>query len=105
MAGTLDVLVIGGGVNSVCCAYYLAEQGHSPVLVERDQVCSVGGSTYGNAGMIVPSDVVPLAAPGVLERGMRWRFDASPPTFGKRTQCLQLAIADTQWHSRRRLHT
>ncbi len=74
-----DVLVIGAGVIGACCALHLARRGARVTVVERDEVCSRYGSTYGNAGMVVPSDVFPLAAPGVLGRGLRWMLDSGSP--------------------------
>ncbi|MEL6925795.1 MAG: FAD-dependent oxidoreductase, partial [Bacteroidota bacterium] len=35
----------------------------------------------GNAGMIVPSHVVPLAAPGMIAQGIRWMFNAESPFY------------------------
>jgi D-amino-acid dehydrogenase len=74
-----EVLIVGGGVVGVCCAYYLADRGLRPLVVERDEICSRSGSTYANAGLVVPSEVYPLAAPGVLGRGLRWLLDSSSP--------------------------
>ena len=67
-----DVLVIGAGVIGVCSAYYLQKAGRRVTIVERDEVCS--GSSYGNAGWVVPSHSVPLAAPGAVLRCLRWMF-------------------------------
>ncbi|MBI4012853.1 MAG: FAD-dependent oxidoreductase [Candidatus Rokubacteria bacterium] len=74
-----DVLVIGGGVIGVCAAYYLAREGAAVTLVEKDDVCA--GSSYGNAGLIVPSHSVPLAAPGVLWQGLKWMLDPTSPFY------------------------
>lgn len=87
MSERVDVLVIGGGIVGVSCAYYLAECGRRPVVVERDEVCSLTGSTYANAGLIVPSDVEPLAAPGTLGRGRRWMLDGSSPFWFRPRLC------------------
>jgi len=87
MSERVEVLVIGGGIIGVSCAYYLAERGLKPVVVERDEVCSFTGSTYANAGLIVPSDVEPLAAPGVLSRGLRWMLDSSSPFWFRPRLC------------------
>jgi len=62
MKGETDVLVIGGGAIGVCAAYYLAEQGLSVSLVEQGEIAS--GCSGANAGLIVPSFSIPLAAPG-----------------------------------------
>lgn len=87
MSERVEVLVIGGGIVGVSCAYYLAERGLKPVVVDRDEVCSFTGSTYANAGLIVPSDVEPLAEPGVLSRGMRWMLDPASPFWFRPRLC------------------
>jgi D-amino-acid dehydrogenase len=76
-----DVVVIGGGVIGVCAAYYLARQGTRVTIVERGEIAA--GSSYGNAGLIVPSHAVPLAAPGVLWRGIKWMADPESPFYIK----------------------
>jgi D-amino-acid dehydrogenase len=76
-----DVLVIGAGVIGVCSAYYLQKAGRRVTIVERDEVCS--GSSYGNAGWIVPSHSVPLAAPGAVLKGLRWMFNPESPFYIK----------------------
>ena len=35
--------------------------------------------SYGNAGMVVPSHFVPLAAPGMVGLGLRWMLDPASP--------------------------
>ncbi len=76
-----DILIIGGGVIGVCSAYYLAGRGQRVTLVEQGDIAS--GSSYGNAGLIVPSHSVPLAAPGVLTQGLRWLLDPESPFYIK----------------------
>jgi D-amino-acid dehydrogenase len=75
------VVVIGGGVIGVCAAHYLREAGARVTLVERGEIAS--GSSYGNAGLIVPSHSVPLAAPGVLWRGIKWMRNPESPFYIK----------------------
>jgi D-amino-acid dehydrogenase len=76
-----DVLIIGGGVIGVCTAYYLAEAGRSVTLIEQGDIAA--GSSYGNAGLIVPSHITPLAAPGALSSGLRWMLDPESPFYIK----------------------
>jgi D-amino-acid dehydrogenase len=71
------VVVVGGGVIGICAAYYLARAGASVTLLERADIAA--GSSHGNAGLIVPSHAVPLAAPGVLGRALRWMADPESP--------------------------
>jgi D-amino-acid dehydrogenase len=75
------VLIIGGGVIGVCSAYYLTARGREVILLDKGEICS--GSSYGNAGLIVPSHSIPLAAPGVLGAGLRWLLDAESPLYIK----------------------
>ena len=72
-----DVLVIGGGVIGVCTAYYAAKAGRKVTLVERGEICS--GCSWGNAGWVVPSHCIPLAAPGVLKKALKWMWSSSSP--------------------------
>mgnify|MGYP006281087119 CR=1 FL=1 len=78
-----DVLIIGGGIIGICSAYYLLDEGYSVTLLEKDTVNA--GSTYGNAGLIIPSDSLPVPGPGVLTQGLRWLLDASSPFYIKPT--------------------
>jgi len=75
------VLVIGGGVIGVCAAYYLHKQGHEVTLV--DQSSMDFGASYVNAGYLSPSHIIPMAAPGVMKKGLKWMFDATSPLFIK----------------------
>ncbi len=53
--------------------YYLAKRGLPVTLLEKDTIAS------GDAGLIVPSHSIPLAAPGVLSKGLRWMLDLESP--------------------------
>ena len=81
MARQVDVLIIGGGVAGICTAHFLIERGREVTVVEKDEVCA--GSSYGNAGLIVPSHSVPLAEPGVIGQGLRWMLDPDSPFYIK----------------------
>jgi D-amino-acid dehydrogenase len=71
------VVVVGGGAIGVCCAWYLSRQGLKVTLLERDEVGE--GCSYGNAGLVVPSHSIPLAAPGVWQQGLRWMLRPGSP--------------------------
>ncbi|MGD9362234.1 MAG: FAD-dependent oxidoreductase [Desulfobacterales bacterium] len=76
-----EALVIGGGAIGICCAYYLHALGKNVTVVEKDQICS--GSSYGNAGLVVPSYSMPLAAPGVISQGLKWMLNPESPFYIK----------------------
>jgi D-amino-acid dehydrogenase len=72
-----DVLVVGAGAVGVAVAHYLALEGVGVVAVDaRDHVG--GECSYGNAGLIVPSHVIPHTGPGLLRRVPRWLLPGSP---------------------------
>lgn len=75
-----DVLVIGGGVIGLSIAYYLSKAGHAVRIVESDPSLA-SSCSEGNAGMIVPSHFIPLAAPGVISQGLKWMLDPKSPFF------------------------
>jgi D-amino-acid dehydrogenase len=83
------IVVVGGGVVGVSSAYYLAREGWDVTLLDKGEICS--GSSYGNAGLIVPSHVVPLAAPGVWWQGVKWMLDPESPFYIKPRASLELA--------------
>jgi D-amino-acid dehydrogenase len=72
------VLVIGAGVVGLCTALYCLRRGFAVTLVERDGP-DRRGCSFGNAGMIVPSHFVPLAAPGAVRQGLAWMLDPRAP--------------------------
>ena len=72
-----DVVIIGGGIVGLCSAYYLSEKGYKIAIIDKgnfEDNCS-----QGNAGFIVPSHIVPLAAPGMITKGVKWMFNPESP--------------------------
>jgi len=73
------VVIVGGGIIGLSSAYYLLKEGWDITILDKgtlDDNCS-----FGNAGMIVPSHFVPLAAPGMVQQGIRWMFDSKSPFY------------------------
>jgi D-amino-acid dehydrogenase len=75
------VIVLGGGVIGLCSAYYLKDSGFEVTILDKGDFSS--GTSFGNAGMIVPSHFVPLAQPGIIAKGIKWMFDAEGPFYVK----------------------
>jgi D-amino-acid dehydrogenase len=65
----MKVVVIGGGVVGMCCAYELQRGGADVHVLERGRVG--GGASRGNTGWVCPSFTYPLPAPGVIREGLR----------------------------------
>jgi D-amino-acid dehydrogenase len=68
-----SVIVIGGGVIGLACAWSLRQAGCDVVVVEAGELA--GGASRGNAGWLTPSLATPLAAPGILRTGLRSALD------------------------------
>ena len=75
-----DVLIIGGGPVGLSCAYYLLKSGRQVTILDAHEIGKGSGS--GNAGHIVPSHIIPLAAPGVVTSAFKWMLDPAHSPFG-----------------------
>ena len=75
------VVIVGGGIIGFSCAYYLIEEGHEVVLVDKDSFKS--GASIVNAGYIIPSHIIPLASPEVLRKGIKWMLNSNSPFYIK----------------------
>ena len=67
----MKVVVVGGGIAGLCCAYYLRRRGVDVTIVERDRVGSRTASSWGNGGWIAPAQAGPLPEPGLTVNGLR----------------------------------
>jgi D-amino-acid dehydrogenase len=76
------VIIIGGGVIGRCIAYYAAQRGHKITIIDRNSE-EHGGCSSGNAGMIVPSHLIPPAAPGAVALGLKWMWNPESPFWIK----------------------
>lgn len=74
-------IIIGGGVIGLFTAYYLDQSGWEVEIVDQGDLSN--NCSYGNAGMVTPSHFVPLAAPGMVEQGIRWMFNSKSPFYVK----------------------
>lgn len=77
-----NVVIIGGGVIGLSTAYYCAKRGHRVTLIDRNPE-QRDGCSFGNAGMVVPSHFVPLAAPGAVSTAFKWMFNPESPLYIK----------------------
>lgn len=86
-----DVVIIGGGVVGLWCAWHLQQSGRQVTIVDKGDFTD--GCSYGNAGMIVPSHFIPMASPGIVSKGIQWMFKKDSPFYIRPRLNLEL----TQW--------
>jgi D-amino-acid dehydrogenase len=72
-----DVLILGGGIVGLACAYYLLKSGRSVTIIEQNTLAS--GSSHGNCGTITPSHATPLAMPGMITKALKWMLTPDAP--------------------------
>ncbi|PKV75217.1 NAD(P)/FAD-dependent oxidoreductase [Pontibacter ramchanderi] len=73
------VVIVGGGIIGMFTAWYLTEAGFSVTIIDKGDLrdnCSIG-----NAGMLVPSHIIPLASPGIISKGLRWMLSSTSPFY------------------------
>ncbi|QDT12838.1 FAD-dependent oxidoreductase [Planctomycetes bacterium K23_9] len=74
------VAIIGGGVVGMATAWFCQQQGHQVTVIDR-KPSQRDGCSFGNAGMLVPSHVIPLAAPGMIAMGLKWMWNPESPFY------------------------
>lgn len=84
----MRVHIIGGGIIGLSAAWYLRKEGFEVTVIEAQDLQE--GTSHGNAGMIVPSHFIPLAAPGVIAKGIKWMFSRKSPFYIKPRLSLEL---------------
>lgn len=72
-----DIIIIGGGIIGLSTAYYLQKEGHKVTIIEKSNFSS--GASFVNAGIITPSHIVSLAAPGMITKGLKWMLSSTSP--------------------------
>ncbi|WP_435261652.1 NAD(P)/FAD-dependent oxidoreductase [Tenacibaculum sp. nBUS_03] len=72
-----NTLIVGGGIIGLCSAYFLHKEGHNVTVIDKSDLLS--GASHVNAGLITPSHIISLAAPGMINKGIKWMFSATSP--------------------------
>lgn len=75
----MKATIIGGGIIGLSAAWYLHEAGWQVTVLERGDLRD--NCSFGNMGYLSPSHFVPLAAPGMVEKGIAWMFNAKSPFY------------------------
>lgn len=74
----MKILVLGAGVIGVTTAWYLAQEGHEVIVVDR-QYDVAEETSAGNAGQVSPGYATPWGAPGIPLKAVKWMFEKHAP--------------------------
>jgi D-amino-acid dehydrogenase len=77
-----NILIIGAGAIGLSCALHCARKGYRVTVLERNGAAR-DGCSFGNAGMVVPSHFIPLAAPGMVALGLKMMWNPESPFYIK----------------------
>jgi D-amino-acid dehydrogenase len=77
------VIVIGGGIIGLTCAYYLRKKGYEVVVIDKGTPGAACSS--GNLGWICPSLSQPVPAPGLVKTSLKWMMKRDSPLYIKPT--------------------
>ncbi len=75
------VIVIGAGIVGLSTAYYLHKKGIAVTVI--DNTDGNDNCSFGNAGYISPSHIIPLASPGIINQGLKWMLNPESPFYIK----------------------
>ncbi len=77
-----QVTILGAGVIGLSTALQCARRGLRVTVIDQ-KPRQRDGCSFGNAGMIVPSHFIPLAAPGMVRLGLKWMWNPESPFYIK----------------------
>ena len=77
----MKTVIVGAGVIGLMSAYYLRRAGFDVIVADRTD--GTDNCSFGNAGYISPSHIIPLSSPGIVAQGLKWLLSASSPFYIK----------------------
>jgi D-amino-acid dehydrogenase len=77
----MKVIVVGAGITGVSAAEWLRRDGHAVTLIDRVRPGDPEQASYGNAGMISSSGVVPVSVPGLIWKAPGMLLDPDSPLY------------------------
>lgn len=73
------IAVLGAGMVGVATAIWLQRSGHKVTLVDREGVAA--GASYGNAGILACSGIIPVSKPGLIFKAPLMLLNPDQPLF------------------------
>jgi len=81
MSVALKVAVVGAGIVGVSTAEWLRRDGHAVTILDRIDPGTPDQASYGNAGLLARTAVVPVSVPGLLKHVPSMLLDPDGPLF------------------------
>lgn len=76
------IIIVGGGINGLCAAYYLQKKNHYNItIIDKGDISN--NCSFGNMGFLSPSHFIPLASPGIISEGLKYMLSSSSPFYIK----------------------
>lgn len=75
------IIIAGGGVIGLSAAYYLQKQNYDITIIDDGAITD--NCSFGNMGLLAPSDFVPLASPAALAEGLKSLLNRTSPVYIK----------------------
>lgn len=75
------IIIVGGGVNGLCAAYYLNKKNYDVTVIDKGDISN--NCSFGNMGFLSPSHFIPLASPGIVAEGLKHMLSSTSPFYIK----------------------
>jgi D-amino-acid dehydrogenase len=85
---TAESVVIGAGIVGIATAYHLVREGAAVTIVDRAP--EGDKASFGNAGAIAVTEIVPASVPGLAWQVPRWLLDPLGPLAVRPAHAFQL---------------
>lgn len=79
MLKTKHALIIGAGISGLATAYHLNQTGMEVTVFDKTE--ATNNCSFGNAGLIAPRYIIPLASPGVISQGLGYMLKKESPFY------------------------
>lgn len=83
MTTPLKIAVIGAGIVGVSTALWLQRDGHDVTVFDRIEPGDPNQTSYGNAGLLARSSVIPVPTPGLVKAVPKMLLGKNGPLFLK----------------------
>ena len=74
-----DVIIIGGGIVGLSCAYFLQKNGRKVTIIDESDITN--STSFGNAGLLSAFDKSPLSYPGVVSNTLKLMLRGQSPAI------------------------